>query len=239
MNRSSTDLPERLLAADATDFERRLLEAALKKGPPPGTSARVARALGVTAMVAAPPVAAAKTLAADAAASKTVAAAGTTTWPWVSIAVVGLAVAGGVVGPRAWRAASSGSRAPLPAVAAPPSTVAPPSASDRPVAPAATAAHDLGGDLGDQIALIDAAKAAVSAGANRRAMEILRRYEDRHPAGSFRPEATALKVEVLVKLGRAAEARALAERFVAQHRGSLLARRVAELAGLGEPSAAP
>ena len=32
MNRSSTDLPERLLAADATDFERRLLEAALRRG---------------------------------------------------------------------------------------------------------------------------------------------------------------------------------------------------------------
>jgi hypothetical protein len=46
-------------------------------------------------------------------------------------------------------------------------------------------------------------------------------------------------VEVLVKLGRTAEARSLAERFVAQHRGSLLARRVAQVAGLSQPSADP
>ena len=37
-----------------------------------------------------------------------------------------------------------------------------------------------------------------------------------------------------MKLGREAEARALAERFVAEHRGSLLARRVAEIAGLAD-----
>ena len=72
----------------------------------------------------------------------------------------------------------------------------------------------------------------MSAGAGRRALEILRRYQDKYPAGSFRPEATALKVEALMKLGREAEARAIAERFVAEHRGSLLARRVAEIAGL-------
>jgi hypothetical protein len=42
-------------------------------------------------------------------------------------------------------------------------------------------------------------------------------------------------VEALVKLGRAAEARALAERFVAEHRGTLLARRVADVAGLTVP----
>ena len=38
------DMPERLLARDATDFERRVLEAALAKnlrpGPPPGSPRR-------------------------------------------------------------------------------------------------------------------------------------------------------------------------------------------------------
>ena len=38
-----------------------------------------------------------------------------------------------------------------------------------------------------------------------------------------------------MKLGREAEARALAERFVAEHRGSLLATRVADVAGLTKP----
>ncbi len=92
--------------------------------------------------------------------------------------------------------------------------------------------------LGEQIALLDAARAAAAANAGRRALELLRRYEEKYPTGSFRPEAVALKVEVLVKLGRTDEARALAERFVAQHRGTLLARRVAELAGLA-PAATP
>ena len=91
------------------------------------------------------------------------------------------------------------------------------------------------GDLGEQVAFIDSARAAVFAGEGRRALEILRRYQDRYATGSFRPEATAIKVEALMKLGRATEARALAERFVAEHRGTLLARRVADVAGLTVP----
>ena len=43
------DLPERLLESDATDFERRVLDAALQKQPSSAASARMAKALGVTA----------------------------------------------------------------------------------------------------------------------------------------------------------------------------------------------
>ena len=74
----------------------------------------------------------------------------------------------------------------------------------------------------------------MSAGADRRALETLRRYLDKYPSGSFRPEAIALKIEAMMKLGRETEARALAERFVAEHRGSLLARRVADVVGLSQ-----
>jgi hypothetical protein len=42
-------------------------------------------------------------------------------------------------------------------------------------------------------------------------------------------------VEALMKLGREAEGRALAERFLAEHRGTLLARRVADVAGVSAP----
>jgi outer membrane protein assembly factor BamD (BamD/ComL family) len=83
--------------------------------------------------------------------------------------------------------------------------------------------------------LLDSAREAVSAGGGRRALEILRRYQDRYPTGSFRPEATAIKIEALLKLGRETEAHAMAEQFVAEHRGSLLSRRVAEIAGLPQP----
>jgi hypothetical protein len=242
-NRPPNDIPEPLVTADATDFERRLLHAAREERPSAASSARMAKRLGIAAAAATVtlPVAAAKALVAEAAAAKAAAGAATagaaTIWPWVSVGVVGLAIAGAVIGTRA----SSPARPAPPALTAPRALTAPTPPSPPPAVAAPTRElpvapdhrkHAATGDLADQIALLDAARAAVSAGANRRAMETLRRYEDRYPRGSFRPEVTALKVEALVKLGRDDEARALAERFVAQNRGSLLARRVAALAGV-------
>ena len=87
-------------------------------------------------------------------------------------------------------------------------------------------------DLHAEIDLLDGARAALSTRSSRRALELVGRYEERYPTGSFLPEATAVRVEALVQLGRAAEARVLAERFIAAHRGSLLSDRVAALAGL-------
>jgi hypothetical protein len=87
-------------------------------------------------------------------------------------------------------------------------------------------------DIRAQIALIDAARDAVAAGAGNRALQLVRQYQRRYAAGSFGPEAAALGIEALVKLGREAEARAAAERFAAQHRGSPLAERVSRLTGL-------
>ena len=243
MNRPPADLPEPLLAADASDFERRLLESARQKGPSPAASARMARALGVTAAVAATGVAA-KTLAAEAAASKaTVAAGASTVWPWISAGVIGLAVAGAVIGTRVWHASPPAPRPVSPSVAVPTPPPAPsalpehPGAmAERPPSQAAATRRTHGvpiaAELRDQIEFIDAARAALSVGADRRALELVGHYQEKYPAGSFRPEATALKVEALMKIGREAEARALAERFVAEHRGSLLATRVAEIAGL-------
>ena len=79
----------------------------------------------------------------------------------------------------------------------------------------------------------------MSSGDGRRALEILRRYRDKYPSGSFRPEATAIRIETLMKLDREGEARVLAARFVAENRGSLLAARVAELVGLTNRRGAP
>jgi hypothetical protein len=245
MSRPPIDQPERLLASDATDFERRMLEAALQKKPSAKASARMATALGVTAATVGTATAA-TTLAAGAAASNTTAAAGATAvWPWVSIGVLGLVVAGAVVGTRAGRH-SQEPRAVSPAVTAPvlpaptpnAATEAPAVVTESPPHAAASQRNRVATgtpDLGDQVAFIDSARAAISTGAGRRALEILRRYQDKYPAGSFRPEASALKVEALMKLGREAEARALAQRFIAENRGSLLARRVADVAGLSTP----
>ncbi|HXJ22212.1 MAG TPA: hypothetical protein VMT03_18470 [Polyangia bacterium] len=253
MSRGPTDLPERLLAGDATDFERRVLGAARDKGPSAAASARMARALGVTA-TSIGVATAAKTLAAGATATKATAAAATstvwTTWPWVSAAVFGLAVAGAVVGVRSWRTPSSQPArisAPQPAPEQPaPLQPAPgeplPAAAAMPaertsvgVAPRRHGHPAVAeGDLRDQIALVDSARQALTTGSPERSLELLRRYQDRYPSGSFRPEASALAIEALMKAGREAEARAQATRFIGEHRGSLLANRVSELVGLSD-----
>jgi len=91
-------------------------------------------------------------------------------------------------------------------------------------------------DLRDEIAVVDAARTAVSAGDARGALQIVRRYEARHASGAFHPEATAIKIEALMNLGRETEARSLALKFVAEQRGTLLANRVADLVGLAAPA---
>jgi hypothetical protein len=95
------------------------------------------------------------------------------------------------------------------------------------------------GDLRDEITFLDGARAALSAGDGRRALDLVRRYQEKYPSASFRPEATAIKIEALLKLDRQAEARALAVRFVTENRGSLLAKRVAALVGLDDQAAPP
>jgi TolA-binding protein len=85
-------------------------------------------------------------------------------------------------------------------------------------------------DLRDQIALIDAARTAVKAGATDRALALLRRYEANYPGGAFRPEALALRVEALEAGGHGAEARALAREFLARYPQSPVADRVARIA---------
>jgi len=253
MSRGPTDVPERLLDGDATDFERRMIDAAIEQRPSAAASARMARALGFTVTTIGT-AAASKPLAATAAGAKvptTLATSTSTVWPWISVGVLGLAVAGTVVGVRV-RHASRPDPAPMLAPQPGPSTPEPArsaqaSPSAAPIAEQALGSAALGhqthrgqtDDLRDQIALVDSARDALAVGSPQRAVEILRRYQDRYPSGSFRPEATATTIEALVKLGRDSEARALATRFVAEHRGSLLAARVAELVGLPNPSTAP
>jgi hypothetical protein len=249
MSRPLVDLPERLLAGDATDFERRMLAAALEKKPSSAASARMGKALGVTVATVATATTTATAgtaLAAGAAAAKAPVAAGAAMWPWISAGVLGLVVAGAVVATRIPHTAiphtAPADTAPASAPAAQP---APPGGAtsepgdvttQRPPAPAAASRRSrtatAAGAVAEQTAFIDTARAAVAERSDGRALEILRRYQEKYPAGLFRPEATALKVEALVHLGRDDEARALAQRFVAEHRGTLLGARVAEIAGL-------
>lgn len=242
-----TNLPERLRVVGATDLEARLLAAAASEQPSSELRDRMAAAIGITgAAPSAPPP-----LEVGAAPAK--AAAGSSlTWPLVSVGVLVLAATGIFFATRA-RGHSTPVSTPQPTVAAPepaPSPVAAP-AAPIPAAPVAVqnlnqelatapAAHrhvapaSAANDLRAQIAMLDSARAAIAEGAAERALGILHRYQEKYPSGSFRPEATALTVEALVKLERREQARDLAERFVADHRGSPLAERVAKLAGLSQ-----
>src|SRR5262245_1624994 len=98
MSRPTADQPERLLSSGATDFERRMLEAASRKKPSEAASARMAKALGVT-LTTVGSATAATTVASDAIAAKATAIGGTSALsPWVSVGVIGLVVAGAVIG---------------------------------------------------------------------------------------------------------------------------------------------
>jgi hypothetical protein len=250
MSRPPSDLPERLLTTDATDFERQVIEAARSRKPSSSASTRMARALGiaVTGAVTSFPTKAQGTPAA--APKLATAVAGTATVsPWISVGLLGLAIGGAVVGVRAWRASRP---EPAPPALTSPAQPAPvtsqpirrPSPIAEPVPAPLAAVHRshvsaAALDLRGEIAFLDAARAAVSAGDGRRALEILRRYGDKYPSETFRPEATAVQIEALVKLDRRAEARELAARFVTENRGTLLAGRVAALVGLTTSSTPP
>jgi TolA-binding protein len=234
--------PKRLTVVGATDLERTLLQAARRDQPPPELTARMAAGLGIS-------IGAAVTAASVPAAAAPVMAAKTTVGAWLAAGAIAAAVTAGVVGVRL------SARTEAPAVkaseAAAPAAVAP--AAEDPVAPAATnrgtrverprhrpvaapspavaPARGDEGDLRDQIALIDAARTAVKAGASERALVLLRRYDATYPGGAFRPEALALRIEALDQDGRQTEARALARDFLARYPQSPVADRVTRVAG--------
>jgi hypothetical protein len=54
----------------------------------------------------------------------------------------------------------------------------------------------------------------------------LDQYRERFPNGRFSVEASALRIEALAALGKRAEARTLAQRFMKRHPKSLLVERV-------------
>lgn len=244
MKQSNGNLPERLRVVDATDLERRLLEAAAHEQPSPELSKRMARAIGVSPTAIGNPADGTAARSSNAASGASVGSGSPSILPWIAAAVLGLAVTGVIVGTRLSTRPVREERPSSPAVPQPavtqltvPLEIAPAAESQRD-APL-TARHNqpakTGSDLREQIALLDSARVAMAANADGRALETLRRYQDKYPAGSFRPEAAALKIEALVKLGRRAEARAQAERFNSDYGKGPLAERVARIAGLAQP----
>jgi hypothetical protein len=92
--------------------------------------------------------------------------------------------------------------------------VAPPVVAPPVVAEKRREAED---DLGPQLALIDGARAALAQGNARDALARLKEYESRYPAGALGLEASALRVEALLRAGDRSRGQALGEKFVSQH----------------------
>jgi hypothetical protein len=247
--------PKRLRLTASSALQRRALEESAHEEPSPELRDRMARALGVSAAAVASSAALAKTaVSAPASAKIAVGASASTTpvLPWIAVGVLGLALAGAIVGTQAWKtspsvqpapavnasatesAAKSFPTAPMPSLAAQPASSA--LASQRPESAAMPAGRRLRTSpspaaVQEQTTLVDAARDAVARGAADKALALLRQYQDKFPGGVFRPEAAALKIEALARLGRGAEVHALANRFVAEYGDGPLTDRVRRAAG--------
>jgi len=167
----------------------------------------------------------------------------------VGVAAVGVALTTGVVvatrGPAkpTVEARSAPPEAPSPTAApAPaPAPVTPPIASSAPdVAPEAprdepkerTPAKPTKSEgLRDEVALLDAARSAISRGDTSSALAALGQHAQRFPQGFLRSEAAVLRVEALVRAGRRAEAQAEGEKLLAREPNGPQAQRVRSLLG--------
>jgi len=252
--------PKRLRMVASSALQRRVLDQTAHEEPSPELRDRMARTLGVSAAAVASSAALAKTAAAAAKVSAKVAvgasASTTPVLPWVTVGVLGLALAGAIVGTQVWKtgpspqpapagrafppesAAESSLASPVPSLAAQPSASAP--VVPRPESSAMPAGHRLRtapppADVREQTSLVDAARDAVASGAADKALALLRQYQDKYPGGVFRPEAAALKIEALARLGRSAEVHALADRFVAEYGDGPLTDRVRRVVGSTSP----
>jgi hypothetical protein len=247
VNRSDTRLPSQLRVVGATDLERRLLDAGARELPSVELTRRMQQALGLSLAAGAATAATASTAKAATAVGAG-SAAPAVAWNAISIGVLALAVTGAVVGVRSTAAHHASTRAPVvlavSSPAAAPAPVEAPAAAEPVAAPApvrvahrvtvhhhAVAVAATQSDLRAEIALVDAARSAVAASANERALALLERYDGTYPRGTFRPEVAALRIEALQHLGRTGQARALAQKFIATHADSPLADRVARVTG--------
>jgi len=208
--------PRRFDEGEATEFERRLLEAAQKRVPSIALKERMQLGLGLAAAPMAVPVAA-----------KSLALA------WKLGAFLGLAAIGAVaivssverkerqprsaeVSPFSSRPSSAGLTAESPA------------SRDESTKPDSVVPSEDSSFMAE-IHLLDRARAAISNGDPRRALDVLDGYDQQHARGRFHPEAVALRIQALFAAGDAASARALGEKFLRDYPTNPLAERMTRL----------
>jgi hypothetical protein len=77
----------------------------------------------------------------------------------------------------------------------------------------------LSDELAQELASVDQARSALRSGNAAAALELVSRYERSYKRPRFAPEASALRIEALIAMGRRAEAARLARVFMANHPG--------------------
>lgn len=204
--------PTRLLNSALSEPELRLLRAGSSEEPPPEALRRLAATLGVRAPVVQPSPA-----------GSSVTGALATKLPLATIlaSATGAAL---VLGATLWLSMRSTEAEPAPAArtAAPHVVESQPRAAEveaPAVEPAPVAARQPAprAALAEEIARLDAVRQLLAANQLAPALAALQSYERDYAGGSLRQEATLLRIEALQRAGRRAEARALAERYLADN----------------------
>ncbi len=242
--------PQRLLADDSVDpTGRMLLESWQQEGPPVDGRTRTLAALGIASGAAA--IGATTTLGSIA----PKAAASLSLIKWLGLAVLlGLAAVGGATYLMMSRSKVSTPVAanlhaplatdsiPVAPLAASPSVTfesAEPSPAQTTSGPRRIARVNesvrTSDRLSDQIALIDAARRALSTGEIDQAETLAANYETKFPHGAFSEEAEAIRITALNKNGDAAKARVLGAAFLQAHPSSPYATRIRALVDGANP----
>jgi hypothetical protein len=99
------------------------------------------------------------------------------------------------------------------AVVAAPAAEAPATVAEAPAPEPKRATRE----LGEQVASLDRAGRALAAGEAAEALRLIDEYQARFPTGSLLQEATVVRVDALLALGRRADATAVAATFLSSH----------------------
>ncbi len=235
--------PARLLAGEATEFERLLLETAAREEPTQEMSSVMLAGLSGAA-ISSTAISGTATggapvggLGGGAELASGVVKSGGVLWKWVASAI-----SIGVVGGAVWGLSPSPETPPLVSppgdppeaaqvVAAPeePALAPQPAVAEVPgeepaelTPPAKTPAkrQPTTDPLSAELRILDAARAALARDDAARTLSLLNTYARQFPSGTLREEATVLKVKALEARGRSQEADSLKDDFRKQHPNS-------------------
>jgi len=236
--------PRRLADESSVPLERDLVRAGIEDAPPAGAHERAAAALGI----AAPVVAGTTTPASVAPGAQTGIAGSVAVAKVVVIAALALTIAVFVairitsprseparVMPPASATATAVTTDPAPSVAPSvepePSEVATVASAEPAPAPSGKVAPPRpAASLGDEISVLDRARAALRDGDPGTALRLVDEHDARFRGDTFALESSVLRIDALAALGRSAAALALADRFLAAHPNTPVSQHVRSVA---------